>query len=153
MNEWKNSVISFSSHVTEITLSRMTRAGGHLGPRIMQSLQVLRKLQNYCMQRQTFLHRTTMQTHKVEMPHLFRVLWTVIVRRILQTSGEIQFTRRKYNNQPEVQQRQPIPTIVNRYTLPNNHHEDSEASQPTGMVGKTASVKVETNCISKPRKK
>jgi hypothetical protein len=63
----------------------------------------------------------------------------------------VSYTRRKYNKQP-VQQRQPIPTIVNRYTLPNNHHDDSEASQPTGIVGKRASVKIKSTCVSKPRK-
>jgi hypothetical protein len=37
---------------------------------------------------------------------------------------KVTYTRRKYNKQPHAQQRQPIPTIVNRFTIPDNHHEE-----------------------------
>ena len=45
-------------------------------------------------------------------------------------------TKRKHVKQPVVQKQQPIPTIVKRYVLPNIHHEDSEDSHSSGMVGK-----------------
>jgi hypothetical protein len=48
----------------------------------------------------------------------------------------VNYTRRKHIKQPVVQQQHPIPTIVNRFELPNIHHEDSEASQSSGMVEK-----------------
>ena len=35
----------------------------------------------------------------------------------------VNYTRRKHVKQPVVQQQRPIPTIVNRYVLPNIHHE------------------------------
>ena len=38
--------------------------------------------------------------------------------------------------QPAAQQQQPIPTIVNRFELPNIHHQEREASQSSGMVAK-----------------
>jgi hypothetical protein len=41
---------------------------------------------------------------------------------------KVNYTRRKYNKQPDAQQRQPIPTIVKCFTLPDNHQEESEAS-------------------------
>jgi len=40
------------------------------------------------------------------------------------TSGswrKVAYTRWIYNRQPDAEQRQPIPTIVNHFTLPNNH--------------------------------
>jgi hypothetical protein len=72
------------------------------------------------------------------------------------TSGiwrKVNYTRRKYNKQqPDVQRRQPIPTIVNRFTLPDNHQEESEASPFPGLVEKTAIVKIKNKCILKPHR-
>jgi len=45
-----------------------------------------------------------------------------------------------------------IPTIVNRFTLPYNHQEESEASHFPGLVEKTATVKIKNKCISKPQR-
>ena len=48
----------------------------------------------------------------------------------------VKYTRWKHTEQPVVQQQHPIPTFVNRFELPNVHHEDSEASQASRMVEK-----------------
>ena len=71
------------------------------------------------------------------------------------TSGnwrKVTYTRWIYNRQPDAEQRQPIPTIVNRFTLPSNHQKESEASHFTGFVEKTTTVKNKTRCISKPQR-
>jgi len=52
------------------------------------------------------------------------------------------YTRRNHNKQPNAQQRQPIPTSVNRFTLPDNHQEGSEASYFSGLVEKTATGRI-----------
>jgi hypothetical protein len=62
------------------------------------------------------------------------------------------YTRRKHIKQPVVQQQQPIPTIVNRYVLPNFHHEDPEDPQSSNSGGEKTSVKPRNSFISKPRK-
>jgi len=41
----------------------------------------------------------------------------------------VNHTGRKHIEKPAVQKQHPIPTIVNRFVLPNIQHEDSEASQ------------------------
>ena len=41
---------------------------------------------------------------------------------------------------------------MNRFTLPNNHQEESEASHFTGLVEKATTVKNKTRCISKPQR-
>jgi len=46
------------------------------------------------------------------------------------TSGnwrKFSYTRRKYNKQPVAQQPQPIPTVMNRFLLPDNHQEESRS--------------------------
>jgi hypothetical protein len=73
------------------------------------------------------------------------------------TSGnwrKVNYTRRKYNKQPDAQQQQqqqqqPIPTIVNHFTLPDNHQEESEASHFPGLFEETAAVKIKNKCTSK----
>ena len=50
--------------------------------------------------------------------------------------NKVNYTRRKHMKQPVAQQQQPIPTIVNRFELPNIHHQEREASQFSGMVAK-----------------
>jgi hypothetical protein len=53
------------------------------------------------------------------------------------TSGnwrKVSYTRRKYNKQPDARRRKPILTIVNRFMLPNNHQEESEAFHFRGLV-------------------
>jgi hypothetical protein len=41
---------------------------------------------------------------------------------------------------------------VNRFTLADNHQEESEASHFPGLVGKIATVKIKNKCISKPQR-
>jgi hypothetical protein len=52
--------------------------------------------------------------------------------------------------QPDAQQRQPLLTIVNRFTVPDNQLE-SEASHFPGLVEKTATVKIKTNAFQNHR--
>jgi len=61
------------------------------------------------------------------------------------TWKEVNCTRRKYNNQSDAQQRQPIPIIVNRFTLPDNHQEESEASRFQVWLRKQQLGKLKTN--------
>jgi len=52
------------------------------------------------------------------------------------TSGnwrDVAYNRRKCNKWPDAQRRQLIPTTMNRFTLPNYHQEESEASRFTGL--------------------
>jgi len=67
---------------------------------------------------------------------LFRVLYTVILKNAMNIWNIVNYAGRKHIKQPVVQQQHPIPMFVNRFMLPNIHHEDSEASQSPGMVGK-----------------
>jgi hypothetical protein len=53
---------------------------------------------------------------------------------------KVYYNRQKYNKQPDKQQ-QPVLTIVNRFSLPGNLQEESEAFQFPGLVEKTAPVK------------
>jgi hypothetical protein len=64
---------------------------------------------------------------------------------------KVNYTRWKYNKQPDAQ-RQPIPTIVNCFTPPVNHQEESEASHFPRLVEKTGTVKIKNKCISKPQR-
>jgi hypothetical protein len=64
---------------------------------------------------------------------------------------KVAYIRRKYK-QLGAQKRQPIPTIVKRFTPPDNHQEESAASHFTGLVEKTTTVKNKTRCISKPQR-
>jgi hypothetical protein len=41
---------------------------------------------------------------------------------------------------------------VNRFTLRDNHQEESEASHFPGLVEKTTTVKIKNKCISKPQR-
>jgi hypothetical protein len=54
---------------------------------------------------------------------------------------KLSYTRRKYNKQPDAEQPQPIPTILNCFSLPDILQEESEAFHYTGLVEKTATVK------------
>ena len=70
------------------------------------------------------------------------------------TSGnwkKVNHTRQKYK-QPDAQHPQPIPTTVNRFALPDNHQEKSEASHSAGLVEKTATAKIKNKCISEPQR-
>jgi hypothetical protein len=67
------------------------------------------------------------------------------------TSGnwkKVYYTRQKYNKQPDAQQPQPILTIVNNFSLPDNLQEESEAFHYTGFVVKRATVKNKNKCTS-----
>jgi len=66
--------------------------------------------------------------------------------------GKVAYTRRKYNKQSDARRRQPIPTIVNCFTLPDSHREESEACHFTGLVEKIAAVQTNNKCISKPQR-
>jgi hypothetical protein len=71
------------------------------------------------------------------------------------TSGnwrKVNYTRWKYNKQQDAQQRQPIPTIMNRFMLPGNHQEEPDASHFPCLVEKTATVKIKNKCVSKPHR-
>ena len=71
------------------------------------------------------------------------------------TSGnwrKVNHTRQKYYKQPDAQHPQPIPTTVNRFALPDNHQEKSEASHSAGLVEKTATAKIKNKCISEPQR-
>jgi hypothetical protein len=54
-------------------------------------------------------------------------------------------TKRKHIKQSVVQQQQPIPTIVNRYVLPNIQHTNSEDSQSSGISEVKTSTKLKTH--------
>ena len=41
---------------------------------------------------------------------------------------------------------------MNRFTLPDNHQEESDASHFPGLVEKTATVKIKNKCISEPQR-
>jgi len=75
----------------------------------------------------------------------------VISRRILDTWRKVNYTRWKYNKQPDAH-RQPIPTIVNCFTPPVNHQEESEAFHFLRLAEKRANVKIKNKCISKPQR-
>jgi hypothetical protein len=61
-------------------------------------------------------------------------------------------TKRKHIKKSVVQQQLPIPTIVNRYALPNIRHTTSEDSQSSGISEVKTSTKTKNNPASKPRK-
>ena len=64
---------------------------------------------------------------------------------------KVNYTRREFNRQPKTHPRQPIPIIVNRYTLPVNHRMDLEDSQSPRTTEKT-SVRINSKVIQKPQK-
>jgi hypothetical protein len=66
---------------------------------------------------------------------------SILEKNTLGNWRKVYYTRRKYNKQPDAQQPQPLPTILNCFSLPDILQEDAEAFHYTGLVEKTATIK------------
>ena len=66
---------------------------------------------------------------------------------------QVPYNTRKYNTKSEIQGPQPIPTVINRYTLLSNLQDESDSLQSQGTVDTIEVVKTKTSCTPGPRKK